>query len=206
MSKLNLATKLAGAASIALMLGGTAFAAPVVQDHDQDNYRTSRISTMGTVTSMIREGNSYRIRLDNGNYDYWVPVSMIGDRDIEPGVSVRLTGFLDNSVVNVDLIGMRGEPYYNSNPEYAEQYSGEPYATVPYGQVGWLNGTVQRTDRHLGYLVIREDTTGRLLKIDVRHMNTHRPVYVWDLRPGDQMSVRGRWENAGLFDAYRIQF
>src|SRR5579872_991667 len=204
MSKFNLAAQFAGAAGIALMLGGTAFAAPVVRD--QDNYRTSRISTMGTVTSMIREGNNYRIKLDNGSYDYWVPVSMIGDRDIEPGVSVRLGGFLDNGVVNVDLIGLRGEAYYNSNPEYAGQYAGEPYATVPYGQVGWLNGTVQRVDRHLGYLVIREDTTGRMFKIDVRHMNTHRPVYVWDLRPGDQMSVRGRWENAGLFDAYRIQF
>ncbi len=199
MKKLGLAGKLAGAASIALMLGGTAFAAPVVRD--QDNYRTSRISTMGTVTSMIREGNNYRIRLDNGSYDFWVPVSLVGDRDIEPGVSVRLNGFLDNGVVNVDLIGTPGEPYYTS----AQQY-GEPYATVPYGQTGWLNGTVQRVDRHLGYLVIRENTTGRLLKIDVRHMNTHRPVYVWDLRPGDQMSVRGRWETPHLFDAFRIQF
>lgn len=200
MSKLRLAARVVGVCGLALMLGSPAFAAPVVQNGPY--YQSSQTSTIGTVTSVIRQGDIYRVRLNDGTYDYWVPVSMVGSRVLRPGETVRLNGNLNGDVVNVDLLAFPGEPYYSSE----ENPNALPYATVPYGQTGWMSGTVQRTDRHLGYLVIREDTSGRMVKIDVRHMNTHRPVYIWDLRPGDQMSVRGRWEAPGLFDAMRVQF
>lgn len=199
MSKLNLAAKIAGVAGLALMLGAPAFAAPVV--HSDPYYGTSQISTTGTITSMIREGNMYRMRLDSGSYDYLVPVSLVGSRALQPGDSVRLGGYQNGAIVNVNLLAVPGEAYYIATPNNAL-----PYGTVPYGQTGWMSGTVQRLDRHLGYLVMREDTSGRMVKVDVRHINTHRPVYIWDLRPGDQMSVRGRWEAPGLFDAMRVQF
>jgi hypothetical protein len=69
-----------------------------------------------------------------------------------------------------------------------------------------MTGAVQRVDRHLGYLTIREDGSGQIFKIDVRHMDRSRPVNVWGIRAGDRIAVRGNWEKADTIDARRIEY
>ena len=143
-----------------------------------------------------RDGDRYRIRLDHGSYDYYVPVATFGNRNLRVGDQVRLSGLVAGDLVNVDMLALPGEPYYAADPNYV---------VVPYGTNGWMTGVVQSTNRHMGYLTIREDT-GQLVKIDVRHMDRGRPLNVWSIRPGDRISINGTWEKRDTFDAARIEY
>ena len=58
----------------------------------------------------------------------------------------------------------------------------------------------------MGYITIREDTSGRLIKIDVRHMDRARPVNVWGIRAGDRITVNGGWEKRDTFNATRVEY
>jgi len=186
-----------GASGLALLLSTSLTAAP--QDYGRNNavYRADRISTQGRISSISREGDRYLIRLDHGNYDYWVPVSTMGARSLQIGAPVRLSGLVAGDLVNVDLVAAANEPYYTADPNYV---------AVPYGTSGWMTGTVQNLNRHMGYLTIREDTSGALVKIDVRHMDRGRPVSVWRIRPGDRITINGSWEKRDTFDATRIEY
>jgi hypothetical protein len=64
----------------------------------------------------------------------------------------------------------------------------------------------ERVDRHLGYLSIRDDASGTLVKIDVRHMNVRHPVNIWAARAGDHISINGSWENRDTFDARLVEY
>jgi hypothetical protein len=160
-------------------------------------YRGDRLTTVGTINSISREGDAYRITLDHGYYSYLVPSSMVGARDLRVGESVRLSGPISGNLVNADVIALQGEPYYMNDPYYRP---------VPFGSTGWLSGTVLSTNRHLGYLTIRDDQTGATEHIDVRHMDRSRPVNVWGIRDGDHISVLGSWEQRSRFDAQRIEY
>ena len=190
------AARIAGAGALALLLGVPVFAAPAPQT-ETVVYRTDRLSTQGRISSISREGDMYRLTLENGSYSYLVPVTMVGSRNLAVGSDVRLDGIVTGDGVNVDMVAVRGENYYTSDPYYHG---------VPYGRAGWLSGTVQRVDRHLGYLVLRDDATGNEVKIDVRHMNMRRPVNVWGIRSGDHISVNGSWEHRDTFDATRVEY
>lgn len=194
----SLAAKIAGVSSLALILGTSVFAFP--QDNrgrGQTDNRGSRISTQGRITDISREGGGYRIMLDRNSYPYYVPAATARDRHLRVGDDVRLGGFFTGGVVNVDMLAYRGDVNYNADPNYRG---------VPQGSNGWMAGVVQRVDRHLGYIAIRDDATGRIVKIDVRHMNLRKPVNVWGTRAGDHITVRGSWENRDTFDARRIQY
>jgi hypothetical protein len=124
-------------------------------------------------------------------------MSMVHNRDLRVGDEIRIDGILAGDNVSADMVAFTGEPYYTNDPYYR---------SVPYGSQGWLSGTVQRVDRHLGYVTIRDDANGTLTKVDVRHMNLRRPVNVWGMRAGDHISVNGSWEKRDTFDARMIQF
>jgi len=187
----------AAASGLALLLSAPAFAAPQVSSTVE--YRTDRISSQGTITGINREGDMFRITLNRGEYSYLVPNTMVNGRDLRIGTQVRIDGIVDGDNVNANMIAISGEPYYVHDPYYR---------SVPYGQSGWLSGTVERTDRHLGFVVLRDDETGNLLHVDVRHMNLRRPINVWGLRAGDHISINGSWEKANheQFDARLIQY
>ena len=188
--------RVAAASGLALLLSAPLYAAP--QTYGSNNvYRADRISTQGLISSITRDGDRFLIRLDHGNYDYYVPVSTMGARDLRIGDPVRLSGLVAGDLVNVDLIATANEPYYAADPNYV---------AVPFGTSGWMTGKVQNVNRHLGYLTIREDTSGALVKIDVRHMDRARPVNVWGIRPGDRITVNGSWEKRGTFDATRVEY
>ena len=184
-NNLDFAARITGVIAVALLLSTTAFAA-------------DRISTQGTIDSISRAGDQYRIVLDHGTYTYYVPMSSVGARDLRVGSNVRISGLVaPNDVVNVDMLALPGEAYYITDPHYT---------ALPYGTNGWMTGIVQRVDRHLGYLTLREDVSGQVFKIDVRHMNLRKPVNVWGVRAGDRIAVNGSWEKADVFDAKRIEY
>jgi hypothetical protein len=191
------AAQLAAAGGLAaLLLSTPAVAAP--QDYNRNTvYRADRISTQGRVAMITQEGDRYRIRLDHGAYDYYIPASEMGSRSIRVGDPVRLSGLVAGDLVNVDLIATPGESYYVNDPRYV---------AIPYGTNGWMTATVQNSNRHLGYLTVREDTSGQIFKVDVRHMDRSHPVKVWSIRPGDRISINGTWENRDTFDASRIEY
>ncbi|HUJ16189.1 MAG TPA: hypothetical protein VL284_20535 [Thermoanaerobaculia bacterium] len=183
-----LAVQLAAILALGLMCG-SAFA--------QNNYRADRISTQGTITRVTRQGDMFQVTLDHGAYTYYVPVATVGPRNLAVGERVRIDGLVAGDVVNSDMIALANEPYFSADPYYHG---------VPFGQNGWMSATVTSINRHLGYMWVRDDSTGVTYKVDVRHMNTRRPVNVWGIRKGDHISVDGNWENRNTFDAVRIEY
>lgn len=194
----SIAARVAAAGGLALLLSAPIVAAP--QDYRRDTateYRADRLSVQGRINSIRRVGDYYNITLDHGAYSYNVPLSTAGTRDLRIGAEVRFGGFITGETVNVDMIALPGENYYTTDPNYR---------AVPFGSNGWMSGTVQRVDRKLGYLEIRDDGSGQTVKIDVRHMNLRKPVNVWGIRAGDHISINGGWENRDTFDAKRIEY
>src|SRR5258708_37826822 len=105
---------------------------------------------------------------------------MVRNRDLRVGDQIRIGGLVTGDTVSADMVAFVGEPYYMSDPAYRG---------VPFGSTGWLSGTVQRADRHLGYLEVRDDSTGEGIKIDVRHMNLRPPLNVCVVPAGDHISI-----------------
>ncbi len=81
-----------------------------------------------------------------------------------------------------------------------------PTAEGRYATTNAVNGVVQEVNRSLNYITVRDQATGRDLKIDVRDMNTRQSINVWGLRPGDLISADGSWEKNNTFRADKIGF
>jgi len=187
----HVALQVAVALGLSLSMSAPAFAVEPVQ------YSANRISTTGRISRITRVGDQYRVTLDHGAYTYWVPAATAGNRDLRVGDRVRIDGMVTNGGVNANLIALSGEPTYANDPMYHG---------VPYGSAGWMSATVLNVNHRLNYMRVRDDATGMAYKIDLSHMNTLRPVNVWNARPGDHIAVRGSWEDNNLFRASRIEY
>ncbi len=189
------------ASGLAVVLSSAAIAAPQYdrddRDHDREHHRSDRISTQGQITSINRERDQFRLVLNHGSYTYYVPVASVRNRDIRIGDNVRIGGVVAGDSVNADYIAFVGEPEYRNDPAYRG---------VPYGQSGWMSGTVLSVNRRLNYVTIRDDQSGLPVKIDVRGMDTRHSVNVWRTRTGDHISVNGSWGNRDTFAAIRVQY
>ena len=177
-------------------VGGLALllSAPVAmaQRYDRDygyQQNQNHISVTGHVTRVVPERAGYRVYLDENSYSYFVPSNVIAGRNLRVGDNVRVGGYLNGSYVTVDAY----DPYYNNG-----------YNNGIVRSNGVLGATVVGMNRRLGYLDVREDATGNIVRIDVRNMNVRRSVDVWDLRRGDHIAVRGAWERDNVFKARRI--
>jgi hypothetical protein len=177
------------AIGLMLLLGTAAFALPA--------YRADRISTQGTITNVTRVGDMYQVTLNHGGYVYSVPVSMVGTHDIRVGDQIRVGGVITGDSVTSDYVAFSGTPAYARDPSYLG---------VPYGQSGWLSGTVTRLHQHYGYLEFKDDATGLPMKVDVRKMDEKHSVNVWRAQPGDHINVLGSWENRETFRADRVVY
>jgi hypothetical protein len=186
--------QLAAAVGMVFLLSTSVFAAP---QQDNYQYRADRISTQGRITSITRDGDVYRVTLNHGAYTYYVPLSTVRGRELQVGDRVRIGGFVNGDVVNADAIGWSGDPYFTTDPMYRG---------VPFGSTGWMSGVVESTNRHMGYVTVRDDSTGVDYKIDVRNMDRSRPINVWGLRAGDHITINGGWENRTTFNATRIEY
>lgn len=182
--KSTLAPRFAMIFAVAMLIVATAAFA--------QDYRGDRISVTGTVTGMQRLNNGqFSVNLDHGRYTYFVPAAEVHNRDIRIGDRVRIDGFVTgDNTVNAQLIAFSGEPAYSTDPYYR---------TVPYGSTGWMSGTVTQYNRRLGYMRLRDDATGALVKIDTRSVPEHLTI-----RRGDHVSLNGSWENRNLFQATRV--
>lgn len=163
--------------------------------------QAGRITYQGHVTSMVADGAGYRVTLDNGGYSYWVPAATITDRNVRMGDFVRLDGYGNNGIVTVDSVAWLGGPNYT--PYNSQPYNQPMYSSAP---VGTMTGVVQSINRHYNYVTVRDQVTNRLVKIDVRRMDTRDSINVWRLRPGDRINVTGGWEDHRTFQADRVFF
>ncbi|HSP34144.1 MAG TPA: hypothetical protein VLU46_07515 [Thermoanaerobaculia bacterium] len=175
---------IAAASGLALLMSAPAFA---VQDgrYAQAQTMNARSTTQGRITMLAREGDQYRIQLDGGGYNYYVPLSLVRDRNLQVGDTVSLTGFGRANGMTVDVMAPVGA-YDNS--------------------AGTVTGIVQNTNRRLNYVTVRDQATGQRFKVDVRNMDTRRSVNVWHLRTGDRIVVNGGWENRNTFNAQTVNF
>jgi hypothetical protein len=159
--------------------------------------QSGRITMQGHVTGLVVDGAGYRVTLDNGGYSYWVPSDTITERNIRMGDYVRFDGYGRNGLVTVDTAAYLGGPDYRP-------YEGQPmYSNAPDGA---MSGTIQSVNRHYNYFEMRADGTGRMIRVDVRNMDTRGSVNVWRLRSGDHVNVTGGWEDRGRWQADRVFF
>ena len=175
---------IAAAAGLALLMGAPVYA---VQD-GRYNQQTNMTTTQGRITMIQREGNQYRVQLDNGGYNYWVPLSTIRDQRLQIGDTVSISGYGRADGMMVSSIAPYG---YGPNGMYSN---------------GTVVGTVENVNRRLNYVVVRDANTGARFKVDVRNMNTRRSVNVWRLQPGDRIVAQGGWENRNTFNAATVNF
>ncbi len=172
--------------NIAAAVGFAALlSAPAYAVRTSYNPQTGITTTEGHITMMQRQGNMYLIQLDNGGYSYWLPVSTARADNLQVGefVSLSGTGRADGMTVTIaNPINTYGLPS------------------------GTQTGIVQSVNRHLHYITVRDQATGRMYKVDVRNMNTRQSVNVWRLRSGDRIVVNGGWENRDTFMADTVNF
>jgi len=147
---------------------------------------------------MVADGSGFRVTLDNGGNSYWIPSATVSDRNLRLGDYVRFDGYGNGSLITVDNSTWLGDrsysPYYNGHPMYSN------------GGPEQMSGVVQNVNRHYNYLTLRMEGTGRLVRVDVRQMDTRGSVNVWRLRPGDRVNVTGGWAERGRFQADRVFF
>jgi hypothetical protein len=157
-----------------------------------------RISTRGRISRYVHERGGYRVWFGGGGYSYWVPDSYFRTRRIAIGLDLRLGGIFRNGSIYVDAFGWPGDAYYN-----------DPY----YGDVGYVSGydggyvrgVVDSVDYSRGTLWLRDDSSGRVVAIDMRRVDRRNSrLDLGDLRRGDRVSLNGAWVSGGVFLADRI--
>jgi hypothetical protein len=149
-----------------------------------------RVSMQGKVTSFSRERDGYRVRLDRGRESYWVPQSYFNNRGRGRGRGLRVG-------VQIVLGGVfRGGSVYVDDVNWPDDRYGYGYDN------GSVAGIVQRVDARSGIADIRDDRSGRVVRVDFRSSG-RRGLDVNDMRRGDYVELSGRW-NGGLFEAYKI--
>src|SRR5881227_2960221 len=210
----NYAAKLAGVASLAVLLTTSAFADYRHQDQtdrrdsnrdpgrsesnrgsDNYNYRENdRVNLQGKVTSFNRENNGYRMQLDRGNTSFWVPESYFRNRarDLRVGVSLSLGGIFRRGSVYVDAVSWPDNYGYGNSG----------YGNSGYDN-GYLRGVVDRVDFRRGTVWLRDDRSGRLVEVDLRSDRYGR-LDIDDLRRGDFVELSGSWIRGGIFAADRV--
>lgn len=197
----------AGAGALALVMATSAFAAPQRgNDRQNDNNRgrtesrndrgndngsyrdNQRVNGSGKVTSLSQENGGYRVQLDRGRESYWIPSSRINNRgrDLRVGVSIVLGGIFRGGRVDVDAVSWPNDRGYNSRS----------YDSI--------RGVVERVDYRSNVLLLRESSTGRTLKIDMRDTRRSSRVDLNDLRRGDRVTLTGQWLRGGTFAADQI--
>ena len=142
-----------------------------------------RVTVQGRVSSFSRERDGYRVNLDRGGDSYWLPSSHLRGRDLRVGVSIRLGGVFRGGTIYVDDLGWPDNGYgYNNG------YNN-----------GYLRGVVDRVDYRRGLVVVRDDSSGRFVTVDM-----YRADRRVDLRRGDYVTLSGDFTRGGVFEAYRV--
>ncbi len=147
---------------------------------DNRGYREDqRVTTSGRITSLSRERDGYRVRLDRGRDSYFIPESRLGGHRLRVGIDISLGGIFNGGMINVDAVNWPGNYGYGDG----------------YDNGGYLQGRVDRVDYRDGFA--RLDT-------NQGHVQVRLGRQVQQLRRGDWVSLEGQWDRRGEFEAYRI--
>jgi hypothetical protein len=164
-------------------------------DRDRGGYRDhDRVTLEGRITSLDRERDGYRVRLDHSNYSFFVPERQVRNRrrDFRVGLSIRLGGVFRAGSIFVDAVDYPGTNY--SDGYYRGRYND-----------GFIRGLVDRIDYRRDVLVLRDERTGRFVEVDMRGTDRRRrSIDADDLRRGDFVSLSGQWIR-GTFVADRVE-
>ena len=165
---------------------------------DNDTYRADRVMNAsprvlnrlasgitGTVQDVNRGLNYITIRDQSTGQIVKVDV-----RKIDTRRSANVWQLRNGDVVTTQgSWTKRGQTF---RADYVNFGSGLPMASG-YQSPNLVSGVVESINRDLNYFTVRDDATGRSVKIDVRDMDTRRSVNVWNLRAGDRITVDGSW-------------
>ncbi len=177
------------------------------QYRNQGRRNDGRISELGRIRSYSHERGGYRIYLDHGNYSYWIPESRLLGRRLAVGLSLRLGGIFRGGLIDVDLLGWPGDPYYN-DPYYNDRYYNDPYYAgdgYGYGASDEIRGVVERVDYRSGTLLLRDEYRGGIVTVDMRSIDRRTSRLDFDdMRPGDRVTLSGSWLRGGYFGAVQV--
>jgi hypothetical protein len=164
------------------------------RDHRSESSRTyrnnERVSVQGRVQSFSKERDGYRVQLDRGRDSYWVPQSYFRNRgrDLRVGVSVVLGGIFRGGAIQIDAVNWPDDGGYRNNGNYGSS----------------LTGIVERVDAYRGTAEIRDQRSGRTVRVDFRDSGRRSRLGIDDMRRGDYVELSGDW-NGGSFDVYSIE-
>ncbi|HEY0141268.1 MAG TPA: hypothetical protein VGF48_10245 [Thermoanaerobaculia bacterium] len=196
------------AIAVATLAAPSLFADSRHRDRTNDDRRYGRNERRATVEGRIRsiehERNGFVIHLNNGRVIFaarHVDVDAYGRnrtnrvRDLDRGDRIRATGVVEaRNMLYVDRIQLlrddddRGR---NRNQGYDARQ---------------ITGTVQHVELNRGLLWLRDDRSGRVVEVRVRHRERDDAARDLDnLRRGDRITVGGEFQRNGEFEADRIQ-
>lgn len=192
---------------IAAIAAPSLFADSRHRGRTNDRYESERAITVeGRIRDIDRERNGFVIDLARSDrYTLFVPAdlevySTVRNREsarnrerrvrsLDRGDYVRATGTLDrNGVVYVRSIQLLRDDDDRNDRDSRR-----------------LTGTVQSVDLRSGYLLLRDDRTGRVITVKVRRTerdDARRDLD--DLRRGDHVTITGDLQRNGQFEADRI--
>jgi hypothetical protein len=180
-----------------------------------------RVSMLGRISRYEHGRGGYRIWVGGSLYPYWVPESYFLRHRIGIGLDLRLGGIFRDGSVYVDYLGWPGDAFYTDPyyydagyaSGYANGYSASvgtyddagAYAGSAYSNEGLVSGTVDSVDYRAGTLYLRDDSSRRVITVDMRRVDGRNSrLDFGDLHPGDRVSLRGAWVDGNVFAAARI--
>lgn len=166
--------------------------------HDDHAYRENeRVTVEGRITNIDRDRDGYRVRLDSGGYGFWIPESALREHrnDFRVGVSLRLGGIFHLGMVRVDAVDWQDR--YDRRDDRGDERHDREFRT--------MRGYVDRVDARRGMLIVRDEGTRRLIRIEIAPPDDRRGgINLIGLRRGDRIELTGDWGRAGTFRAFRI--
>jgi hypothetical protein len=211
-TRMKWAVKAAGAGALALMMAVPSFAQSrndrnnrnegrnndrgQTQDRRRDDsssrtYRENeRVSARGRVSSFTPERDGYRVQLDRGRESYWVPGSYFRNRgrNLQVGISIALGGIFRRGAVYVDAVS------WPEDRGYGGGYDNE-----------FVGGIVERVDYRRGTADIREDRSGRVIRVEFHNSTRRDRLSLDDVRRGDYVELSGSWSGRESFEVYDIE-
>jgi hypothetical protein len=178
---------------------------------NRDTFQASRVNFSSMQQSSAINPNGLTGVVQSSNRD----LNYITVRDQATGRNVKIDVRKMDTRQSVDVWKLRnGDTIFvnggwsNSDTFRANRVNFPTYQpmTSAAGSANLVTGTVDGVNRDLNYVTIRNDATGQMVKIDVRSLNTRQSVNVWQLRPGDRITVNGGWEKNDTFRASTVNF
>lgn len=178
---------------------------------NRDTFQANRVnfSTMQPSSAVNPNGITGIVQSSNRKLNYITVRDQATGRNVKIDVRRMDTRQSVNvwQLRNGDTVFVSGG-WSNSDTFQANRVNRSTYQpmTSATGAANLVTGTVDSVNRDLNYVTIRNDATGQMVKIDVRSMNTRQSVNVWQLRPGDRITVNGGWEKNDTFRASTVNF